>query len=887
MISNKLMRLYIPLLIWTSAVLTLLPSCTEDSVWAFGDEGVGSPIEIGVDAADMLIAEEAAPQSRAAGETMPAEQVAWLIQPLKKGLDITYGKVGKPATKREAILKLQGGTSNDDIYDTNPNSGYAVYTFTYRAADGTETTEKARWMDNGAHYFEGVLVPNRIRYTNVVTELEQDRTLVNGSNTTVTKVEHLTTNQSGDVSVGDDGALGNYTLLSHYLGMPANTHISATVSRIILPFRHRLAHVLAYILIDPTLETTIKGYAKSVEIDGVVQGDDPNSSSIRFCNVDVLAGVKDVYDGATQLHTLTPTWAEKVRKVVPHFYGEESQIVAYIGKKESFYPKSQGYSAINAIYLNAYNKAISGGKSEVDAVAAGNKAVADKGYERMVFSEVPIYDLIVRPTYTSYDNVMYDEAGYNDETERQKIADRKNKIDFLVTLENGLTYEKEFVFDLDANYETIVYLHISREGIDYNTSGSEKWKETTSTDWFYGVDNKNGNKLSIAGSSWQRAYTRRKDSYVNDGGDKVTDGGFYDEGTTGEDDATGQYLSEKTWIKYFSEAYEGGAHHGDYFNLSLDMEIDARLLPDSFVFTGHLDAFGQEDLQYHTITLTHTGEEWKEYQETTNYALYEQQVPLYTTKPEGISNVVTAQFALPESLYEKVPHPAVYYAEDELATVNGVSYVKTTLQSVNYTDADLYTIGGKTYDKSTLLTHPIEGGTGTEYYVGAGSREASHDYVVLPSSVKATTATVKTPAWDEYIQRTPTLAQVMAGEYYVPDGPGSYKLYVKPSVFYIIIPHTSGTALFAGLNGIYSTKQETTPNYTGEYEANVHKEGDYWIPYKDDATRTGWRAEVLNLTVKGAKLFSDVEKITGNVENCKENTNQPVSDHRPAMPVYK
>ena len=53
------------------------------------------------------------------------------------------------------------------------------------------------------------------------------------------------------------------------------------------------------------------------------------------------------------------------------------------------------------------------------------------------------------------------------------------------------------------------------------------------------------------------------------------------------------------------------------------------------------------------------------------------------------------------------------------------------------------------------------------------------------------------------------------------------------------------------------------------------------------ATKTGWRAEVLNLTVKGAKLFSNGAVITGNVENCKENGSTPVPNHRPALPVYK
>ena len=68
---------------------------------------------------------------------------------------------------------------------------------------------------------------------------------------------------------------------------------------------------------------------------------------------------------------------------------------------------------------------------------------------------------------------MYDDEGYDNETSRAALAAKENQIDFLITLDNGLVYEKTFVFDLDANYETIVYLHITREGVDYNESGAE------------------------------------------------------------------------------------------------------------------------------------------------------------------------------------------------------------------------------------------------------------------------------------------------------------------------------------------------------------------------------------------------------------------------------
>lgn len=823
----------------TYAYLTLLAAgaltlcgCSDDMAW--GGASGDNVINVGAEASGLTVTSDLTPLrlTRATGAVHDAEQVSWLIQPLKQGMDITFGKVGDKSTERVAILKLLGGTIDNQDYDRDPVSHLAVYSFNYRAADGAVTDDKARWLDNGPHYFEGVHVPTRIRFRTDAGEMETDRTDFNGV-ASVAAVKYLTTNQSGENSTGDDNSLGNYTLLAHYLGMPANTRISATVERIKLPFRHRLAHVMAYIIIDPELDTKIKGY--SVVYDGeqqtITTPDDPNTTAIKFCNVDVLKGVHDVYNESTNLHTLTPVWAERVRKVTPHFYGEEKTMVVYKSAKEIVYPRNAKYEQV---------------------------AASPAGYEQVTYHHVPIYDLIVRPTYTSYDNVMYDEEGYTDTYTREALANRTNQIDFLITLENGLTYEKTFVFDLDANYETVVYLHISKEGVDYNTSGADVWLETSSRDDWYGIDNKNGHTLSQAGSSWQRAYTRRKDSYINDGGDKVTDGGFYDEGTTGEDDATGQYLSEKTWIKYFSEAYEGGAHHGDYFNLSLDMTIDARMLPDNFVFTGHLNGFGEDDWKYHTITLTNTDTPWKEYVETVDYS---SPGKLYDTKPaEAYSDIETATFELPkQQLYTKTHHEAVYYTADEIVEVDG-----------------------KTYDKSTLD------------YVLQPTTEGIYKWVVRDDSKEATTDTIKTPAYDTYHAATPTLDQVMTGTttYYTKDG-ATYTPYVKPTVLYRIVQHRSCTALFAGLNGTYTTPQEDNPAYAGPWLANVHKEGAYWLPYVDKVTNKGWRAEVLNLTVKGGRLFTDDAvingKITGNVQNCKEDGptgTYKVTDRIPPLPKY-
>ena len=815
-------------------------------------------IEVGVETSGLIATSEEEPLSDTrAAAAQDAETVSWLVQPLKQGLDITYGKVDSVSTENVAILKLESD-GTEDGYQTDPDSQLAVYSFNYKS-----TNTKALWYDNGLHYFRGVHVPMRIRYDSDASELENDRTDSNYG--TITKVTGLTTDQSDDTDTGTDNQLGNYILLSHYLGMPANTRISATVERIKLPFRHRLAHVMAYIIIDPSLNTTIKGYKKDASGNSIYE-ENPKTSSIKFCNVEVLAGVKG--------ENLTPQW-KQVRKVIPHFWGEETSLVVYKSGKETVYPKSSKYESI--------------------------KAAGGAGYTEETYTNVPIYDLIVRPTYTSTSTVMYDEENYD--TQLSALAANYNQIDFLISLENGLTYEKSFIFDLDANYETVVYLHITREGVDYNDSGAALWEETKTTDEWYGVDNKNGNTLSQAGSSWQRAYTRRKDSYINDGGDKVTDGGYYDEGTTGEDDATGQYLSEATWIKYFSEAYEGGAHHGDYFNLSFDITIDARSLPDNFVFTGHLDGFGDDGKKYYTLTLTNTNTPWKEYVETTNYSLTE----LYDTKPKEYSNVATKKFSLPE-LYTKTHHEAVYYQDSELTEVNGKTYVTTSLTyhpavaAKLYTADDIVTIGGKTYDKETvqkdvngnysLYESPTEG-QNKEVNVGDVKIPAQDAYYeVKDNSTKATTETVKTAAYDTWHEATPTIAQVMEGttQYYTRSGeaePYTYIEYVKPEKLYKIVQRTSGSALFAGLNGNYDTKQETDSSYKGPWEANVHKEGSYWLPYKE--AKSGWRAEVMNLTVKRAKLFTNDAVITGNVDNCKDGTygTDIVPDHIPALPKYK
>jgi len=761
----------------------LFSSCSEDTFSSvFGPEG-SDIIQVGADAEGLVATSSVTTRAIGDGETKDAETVDWLVQPLKKGFDITYGKINgsTKSNERVAILKLKDDNKAAGK-DYNVSSyGYAEYSFNYRGEDGTETTEPAVWYDNGYHYFEGVHVPDRLRYNGETNNIDQDNRSIQGASG-LAAVVNLTTNQSNDKSTGTDNELGNYTLLAHYLGMPANTQIAATVARIKLPFRHRLAHVLAYILIDPSLmngeaPTVIKGY-KSTEAEKTAGKDDPNTSSIRFCNVDVLEGVHDDYDEDKKTHTLTPKWT-KVRKAVPHFEKELETFKTYQSEEKTYYQGTTGFPATCPI-----------------------------GYEEVIYEKVPVYDLIVRPTYTSENNVMYDEDLTG--TTKAAIANMTNQIDFTVSLDNGLTYEKNFVFDLDANYETIVYLKISREGVDYNESGSEKWVETEKSDDWYGVDNQNGHNLSDAGSSWQRAYYNTDLTYD----DKITDGGFYDEDTSGEDGTKGQYVKTDTWQEYLLKAYQGGEHHGDYFVLANNITIDAGTLPsEGLIFTGHLDGYNTHvSRNYATITLLNAG--------------------------------------------------SVVQCDDS----------KTDVLSKLYTDAEGTVSVPQLYWYKEIAQAPQRK---TES-IGRGEPILIDMSTTYPADLVTLEGQGKIILYKE-------------GD--------EYKVYTTPTFY------KKATAyLFAGLDGIYSTRQEDEEtaghaiyNQSWKWEANVHKEKGYWLPYRDvvgaSATNTGWRAEVMNLTVIGGKLFKDDAVVTGFVQNCWEEasdgTKTKVTDHTPAYPKYK
>jgi len=383
-----------------------------------------------------------------------------------------------------------------------------------------------KWLDNGNHVFEGVYVPSGLKTQN---------------------------------------ATQNYDDLIHYTAVPPSTKIAATVGKITIPLQHRLARVQAYVLIDKNMGTYLKGYNTT----DISKNYIAENTQLRFCNVKTLSYV----DASGK-----PVWKTE-RKAVPHYLGELGSIVE---------DNKVAYETFRTYKDKSTGKLYFPTDGEWKTAHADYLANDDENYICTDYGKVPCYDLIVRPTYTvpsdpsAGTNIMYDE--------NVQTASESNNIDFELTLENDLEYEKQFTFDLNANDETVVFLRLSPERIDYNSAGSRLWKESANHDNYYGVNNQNGNNLSKAGSSWQRAYTN---STLNAG---VTDGHSYD---ADSEDKEAQYVDDTKWVSMLLQAYEGGAHHGDYFILNNDITIntDDYVFPSDYVFTGHLDALD------HTITI--------------------------------------------------------------------------------------------------------------------------------------------------------------------------------------------------------------------------------------------------------------------------------------------
>ena len=452
-----------------------------------------------------------------------AEDVEWLKDPLLKGIDVSYYlRSDENKNTSTAVLKL--------LPETDQVAGDSTkYSFNYKDENGQETQKPAQWKGNAGHVFHGFYIPEGISNGEIG-------------------------NQSESEISNELNAESYYDKLWRYLSMPPNHEIMATVGYVRLPFRHRLSRVLAYVLIDPDLKTSIK------------------DNIISFENVKVLQKVVGT----------TPKWTT-ARKVVPHSMGTSGSVNKKLEQTD------ENFLVFRNTTSNTFVYPTDDAWANVKAAYDNNKE--NSGYEEINYGKVPCFDIIVRPTYTSSALVMYDEDMSNG-MNAAKYADETNSIDFVVDLVNGLSYNKTFKFDLDANYQTAVFLRISREKVDYQTMGSELWQQYEATDGYYGVDNDLNHRLSLAGGSWQRAY---RNSSFEPG---ITDGDFYME----------QYVDGTKWIEMFKNAVmptdtikaniPSDNHWGDYFVLDKDITIDVSEFPADFIFTGHLDGRG------HTIVLT-------------------------------------------------------------------------------------------------------------------------------------------------------------------------------------------------------------------------------------------------------------------------------------------
>ena len=142
-----------------------------------------------------------------------AETLDWLKEGLTQGMNMQYYK--EASAKQKAILKLE-----------------ADGTYSMKTPDGIV----CKWLGNGKHAFEGVYVPSGL----------------NTQNTTQ-----------------------NYDDLIHYTAIPPSTEIAATVGKITIPLQHRLARVLAYVLIDQSMNAKLKGYDAS--------NYNAEETKLRFC----------------------------------------------------------------------------------------------------------------------------------------------------------------------------------------------------------------------------------------------------------------------------------------------------------------------------------------------------------------------------------------------------------------------------------------------------------------------------------------------------------------------------------------------------------------------------------------------------------------------------
>ena len=437
---------------------------------------------------------------------------------------VTAGDVLSTSAVTRAMMDPVAAESLDWLKDGLATTGMDITYFTKTAQQKAQLKLQLDSEGNPAKSDGGITIYDFKAYNNGEPTDVAAKWLGNGAHTFQGKFIPESLKSSGTHSYED---------LEHYTTIPPSTSKSATVGCITIPIQHRLARVQAYVLIDTDMNAKLKGYDSNAT--------NADNTKLRFCDV----GVLDYVDANGN-----PVWTTAT-KAVPHYIGELGSIVE---NDNVAFPTFRTYK--NTKTGELLFPTDGEWKTAHDLYEKQGKGTAS-GYICTDYGKVPSYDLAVRPTYTEATtgtNVMYDEATTS--------AEGENQIRFELTLDNDLEYEKVFTFDLNANEETVVFLRITPEKIDYNSSGSRLWKEVSHPAKYYDLDT-DDHSLSQTGSSWQRAFTNETEGFVD----------------------------------LLKQAYKGGTHQGDYFVLTKDIEINLNYFPAELVFTGHLDAMG------HTITL--------------------------------------------------------------------------------------------------------------------------------------------------------------------------------------------------------------------------------------------------------------------------------------------
>ena len=289
-----------------------------------------------------------------------AEEVEWLKVPLRNGIDVRYYlRSDENKNTSTAVLKL--------LPETNQVAGDSTkYSFNYKDENGQETQKPAQWKGNAGHVFHGFYIPEGISNGEIG-------------------------NQSKSEISNEPNAESYYDKLWRYLSMPPNHEIMATVGYVRLPFRHRLSRVLAYVLIDPDLKTSIK------------------DNIISFENVKVLQKVEGT----------TPKWTT-ARKVVPHSMGTSGSVNKKLEQTD------ENFLVFRNTTSNTFVYPTDDAWANVKAAYDNNKE--NSGYEEINYGKVSCFDIIVRPTYTSSALVMYDED-MSSEMTAAKYAAETNSID--------------------------------------------------------------------------------------------------------------------------------------------------------------------------------------------------------------------------------------------------------------------------------------------------------------------------------------------------------------------------------------------------------------------------------------------------------------------------